>query len=151
MSDSLYEEDFFAWTQTQARALKAYRGADGLDYGNLADQVGGLGRTQRATVLSMVRQILVHLYKLSATGRSAPRGHWRIEIANFRAELEQELTATLRSRVERGLEKQHQAAAKVAQQSMDLYEPGTKIDPTLRWTMDQITGEAGDPLNDLKA
>lgn len=69
MSDSLYEEDFFAWTQTQARALKAYRADGGLDYGNLADEVGGLGRAQRATVFSMVRQILIHLYKLAGTQR----------------------------------------------------------------------------------
>ncbi len=147
MSDSLYEEDFFAWTQTQARALKAYRADGGLDYGNLADEVGGLGRAQRATVISMVRQILVHLYKLAATGRDAPKRHWLIEIGNFRAELDQEMTPTLRHRLERGLERQHRQAARFAQESMDVYEPGTKIDGTLRWSMDQITGDSDDPLD----
>lgn len=60
------------------------------------------------------------------------------------------MTPTLRNRVARSLERQHQQAARFAQSSMDIYEAGTKIDPTLRWTVEQIAGEADDPLDQLR-
>jgi hypothetical protein len=38
-----YEQDFFAWTQEQARILRA-RGTRGLDWDNLAEEIESMGR-----------------------------------------------------------------------------------------------------------
>ena len=52
MSDvkSLYDEDFVAWTQQQAKALRAAAGSrtnQPLDWENLAEEVEDLGKSVR--------------------------------------------------------------------------------------------------------
>jgi hypothetical protein len=57
-----YEEDFFAWTQEQARLLRA-REARGLDWDNLAEEIDSMGRRDRRELESRLRLILHHLLK----------------------------------------------------------------------------------------
>ena len=42
----LYEQDFYAWTQATAKALKA-KNFDAVDWDNLIEEVEGLGRQER--------------------------------------------------------------------------------------------------------
>ena len=60
-----YEEDFFAWTQEQARLLRA-RDARGLDWDNLAEEIDSMGRRDRRELESRLRLILLHLLKWQA-------------------------------------------------------------------------------------
>jgi hypothetical protein len=48
---SLYDEDFYAWTQAQAALLRAQKASD-LDYANLAEEIESLGRSERKEVRS---------------------------------------------------------------------------------------------------
>jgi hypothetical protein len=57
-----YEEDFFAWTEEQARILRA-RGTRGLDWDNLAEEIESMGRRDRRELESRLRLILHHLLK----------------------------------------------------------------------------------------
>jgi hypothetical protein len=57
-----YEEDFFAWTQEQARLLRA-RDARGLDWDHLAEEIDSMGRRDRRELESRLRLILHHLLK----------------------------------------------------------------------------------------
>jgi hypothetical protein len=57
-----YEADFFAWTQEQARLLRA-RAARGLDWDHLAEEIDSMGRRDRRELESRLRLILHHLLK----------------------------------------------------------------------------------------
>lgn len=76
-SATLYDTDFYLWTQAQAAALRARAGSDKtLDYDRLAEEIEDLGKSDYRAVTSAVRLILEHLYKLHATRRREPVGHW---------------------------------------------------------------------------
>jgi hypothetical protein len=145
---SLYDRDFYLWTQAEAEKLRARIGRDNeLDYENLAEEVADLGAAEKNKVTSYVRLILEHLYKLHATKQPDPVAHWAGEIINFRAEAEHPMTAAIRRLVQEDLEALHRKAAKIASAKFRRDEPGAVIDPTLRWTWAEIMGEADDPLD----
>lgn len=58
----LYDQDFYDWTQEQARALRERRFAD-LDIENIAEELETLGRSDKREIRSRVCVILVHLLK----------------------------------------------------------------------------------------
>lgn len=60
--NSLYEADFYEWTQEQARLLHDRRWAD-LDLENLVEEVNSVGRGNRQEVGSRLAVILEHLLK----------------------------------------------------------------------------------------
>ena len=63
----LYDRDFYAWTQDQAAALRAWPEAmrpNVLDIAHLAEEIEDLGSAQRTAAGSLLRQILIHLPKL---------------------------------------------------------------------------------------
>jgi hypothetical protein len=60
-----YDEDFFAWTEEQARILRG-RDTLGLDWDNLAEEIASMGRRDRRELESRLRLILHHLLKWRA-------------------------------------------------------------------------------------
>ncbi|MDO9710047.1 DUF29 domain-containing protein [Paracraurococcus lichenis] len=93
MSDAaeLYERDFYAWTQDQAATLRAWPEKlrpNALDIAHLAEEIEDLGSSQRNSAKSFLFQILVHLLKMKFHPDQQPRGHWRDEVGNFRAQLD---------------------------------------------------------------
>lgn len=97
---SLYDTDYYAWTQAQAAALHA-RGAGEtvLDYDNLAEEVEGLGKSVLRGCRSQVANIVRHFLKLQYALDRQPERHWRGEIIDFRIELQQDLTRSLTNRL----------------------------------------------------
>src|SRR5437016_14045977 len=57
-----YEEDFFAWTEEQARLLRAGELAE-IDALNLAEEVESMGRRDRQELESRLTVLLAHLLK----------------------------------------------------------------------------------------
>lgn len=113
----LYDDDFYAWTQLQARALRRFAGTRpnlALDLPHLAEEIRDLGKEQRNAVRSWTRHILVHLLLLQFSPATAPRAGWRSEIALARADLADRLTGTLRRDLERRLPKLYEQARDVA-------------------------------------
>lgn len=102
---SLYEVDYVAWAEAQAAALEAGR-LEELDLVNLADEVGDLGRSAQNSCRSYVARIIEHLLKMEFVRSPRDVWHWRGEIAAFRADLERDLTPTLRRRLPEELPKQ---------------------------------------------
>ena len=95
----LYETDFFAWTQLQAKKLKRLQDQSSnldLDLPHLVEEVEDLGKAERDAVRSQVRRILEHCLKLEYSPASAPVGSWRRSIMEARATLDDKLTSTLR-------------------------------------------------------
>ena len=60
---SLYEEDLYVWSQTQAALLRAGR-FDELDLANLTEEIEDVGGALTRSVRSHVRTIIEHLLKL---------------------------------------------------------------------------------------
>ena len=59
---TLYEQDFWLWTQTMAEALKSGNFSQ-LDLEHLADEVESLGRSDRRELQSRLIVLLMHLLK----------------------------------------------------------------------------------------
>ncbi|HTW52412.1 MAG TPA: DUF29 domain-containing protein [Stellaceae bacterium] len=57
-----YDDDFFAWTQEQARLLRAGEHAD-LDAENLAEEIESVGNSNRREIRNRLTVLLVHLLK----------------------------------------------------------------------------------------
>ncbi|MHB0888011.1 DUF29 domain-containing protein [Acidithiobacillus sp.] len=58
----LYEQDFLAWVEDQAQALRV-RQVSALDWDNLMEEVESMGRSQRNELKSRLRVLLTHLIK----------------------------------------------------------------------------------------
>jgi Domain of unknown function DUF29 len=66
---SLYDEDFYAWTQQQAGLLRRMpRVGTELDLDNIAEEIEDLGRSDLRTAQSLVEHIIEHLLKLEFAG-----------------------------------------------------------------------------------
>ena len=147
MAENLYDKDFYLWTKAQAAALRAHgRVLDNLDYDHIAEELEDLGSSQRQKAESLVRQIIAHLFKLSASRNRYPANHWTGEVIEFRLNLRRPLTRAIRNEIEAELENIHQDALRIAEAKMAAYEPDVTIDGSLRWRLPQVLGEADDPL-----
>ena len=87
-----YDTDFFAWTQHQAKLLRALNGQrsdlpETLDIDHVAEEIEDLGKAELRSVTSMIRQILVHLLKAASDDHANARAHWRAEVTAFQADL----------------------------------------------------------------
>ena len=93
----LYDEDFYAWTQAQAHALRThFKGDNRLDVEHLAEEIEDLGASERKALESQIVNILAHLLKLDHSSLDWPRNHWRQEMLAFRNVLERRVTGSLK-------------------------------------------------------
>jgi hypothetical protein len=127
---TLYDDDFFLWTQEQAAALRQAKESNlPLDWENLAEEIDSLGRSQRRELNSQIRRILRDLFKLAASGASEPRVGWRTTILDARTEVADLLedSPSLRREVDGIVRRQAVPAAKLA--ASDLEQYGEPADP----------------------
>ena len=62
MTEVKYEQDFYGWTQEQARLLREGRFAE-LDVANVVEEIETLGRGERRELVLRLRVLLCHLLK----------------------------------------------------------------------------------------
>jgi hypothetical protein len=95
-----YEADFYAWTQHQAKLLRALKRLSGLpgelDLERVAEEVRDLGGAELNQVRSFIRQIFIHLIKAASDPNSRAVRHWKVEVANFHGELLDRYTPAMR-------------------------------------------------------
>ena len=83
-----YDEDFFAWTQDQAAALRELAPAlvgNRVDIDHVAEEIEDLGKRELREVESYLRQLFVHLLKLDRLPDTQERAHWIAESVEFQA------------------------------------------------------------------
>ncbi|AWK86636.1 DUF29 domain-containing protein [Azospirillum thermophilum] len=112
-----YDDDFYAWTQEQARLLReaaSERSNSPIDHENLAEEIEGMGRSDARALNSALMRVIEHLLKLDHSPAAAPRAGWRSSVINHRIEaLEQlETSPSLRNRIE--LERAYRNALRLA-------------------------------------
>jgi hypothetical protein len=125
----LHETDFFAWTEAQARALRARgRGGNAIDYDRLAEEIEDVGRSELAACESFVVLILRRLLKLAHGTRAEPRAGWRREVVAYRIALARRLTPSIRAKLARGYARLWRDAAALARADFAVDEPDTPLD-----------------------
>ena len=84
---TLYDTDFYAWTQEQAALLREGAVAE-LDLVNLAEEIESLGQRDRRTLGSHLRTLMLHLLKWQYQPSGRLTGHaWRSSIRTARIEI----------------------------------------------------------------
>ena len=149
---SSYEQDFYAWTQEQAEMLRLQAGtgyAPEIDWLLVADEIEDMGREQLQKAESLTERIIQHLYKLAWTRNAAPVRGWRKEIRAWRPQLRRVLKRNPKvvSELLAELCSLHEDATEAILEDFRIEEPAAPVDTSLRWTLDQILGEADDPLD----
>ena len=96
-----YDDDFYAWTQYQARVLREMSTPDNrFDREHVAEEIEDLGKSERHTVESQISRIIEHSLKIAYSPAERPRYGWMGSIADARRILRQKLTPTLRRHAE---------------------------------------------------
>jgi hypothetical protein len=89
MGNTLYEQDFHAWTLRQAELLRL-RQLDCADLDNIAEEIESIGRSVKRELTSRLTVLLLHLLKWQRQpvfrGRS-----WQLTISGQRLSLRQHL------------------------------------------------------------
>ena len=124
----LHETDFFAWTKAQAALLRerVAAGEGGLDYDHLAEEVEGLGRSERRACECYIKLVLEHLLKRDWVDTPEQMPHHRAEVRVFRINLRGELTPSLRAELPSHLPRLYRDARGIVEARLE--ETGHKVD-----------------------
>ena len=139
----LYEQDFYAWSKTQADLLRAGRFNE-LDLERLIEEVDDLGESLKRSVRSRLRTIIEHLLKLEHSPARDPRGGWYDTLLGQRSDLLDELTPSIRREVEPALPALYGKARQNAATSLRKHGEDVAADAlpqTCPYTLDQITSD----------
>ena len=113
-----YDQDFYAWTQTQAAALRAAAlgGANlPVDWENVAEEIESLGKSQASTLRSRLRTIIEHLLKLEFSPARNPAFGWQDTVERSRIDFDDDIkdSPSLRQRIPEWVEREQRAAARL--------------------------------------
>jgi hypothetical protein len=89
MLKSLYDSDFYAWTQQQAKLLRN-QSLNELDLVHIAEELEDMGRSEKRELVSRLEVLLIHLLKWQFQPSLRSRS-WQLTIQEQRLRLEQHL------------------------------------------------------------
>mgnify|MGYP002714199852 CR=1 FL=1 len=92
---TLYERDFFAWTQDQAAALRRAqqeRINAPIDWGHLADELEESGGSIKDAIQSHLATVIEHLLKLEHSPDAWLRKKWQVSVRKARRHLNDKIT-----------------------------------------------------------
>jgi hypothetical protein len=145
--EQLYETDFYAWTQAQAKELRRFartRPNVPLDLAHLAEEIQDLGRSEYEAVFSLVQQILQHLLLIEHSPATDQRLHWADEIDEFRDQIDRKLSPAIRRRLKREFQEAFARARRRVQRKMALYgetQAAATLPAECPYTLEQVLGE----------
>jgi hypothetical protein len=134
-----YDEDFFAWTEEQARLLRAGELAE-IDALNLAEEIECVGRSDRREIRNRMVVLLMHLLKWRYQP-DARSSSWLGTIRDQRDEIESILedSPSLRPVIGEVLVRAHRRARQKASQETEL--PEEAFPAECPFTPEQILAE----------
>ena len=137
-----YEEDFYAWTQYQAKVLRTLRTRDNrFDREHVAEEIEDLGKSERDAVESQITRVIEHFLKLAHSPAERPRYGWMGSIADARRILRKKLTPTLHSNAEQKIGELYQDAREAAELALHDYgehEAAAALPASCPYTLDQV-------------
>jgi len=121
---ALYDDDILEWSEEQAAALRHVARtqpgiSNGIDWGNVAEEIETVGRSEFAAVQSFVRLILVHIIKAVSVLETSSVLHWRKEVVAFHRDLLDRVTPSMQTRLD--IDKLWQQARQQADADLAVY------------------------------
>jgi len=137
MTQTLYQTDFYAWTQQQAALLKEEEFTE-VDWQNLIEEIEDMGRSNKREVSSRLTRILEHLLKLVTEPNSRAANHWKRTVLTQRIDLARHLSdnATLRATVSDFVDDAYSDARRLAASGLDCSM--TTLPAHCPWTAEQV-------------
>nr|WP_294502418.1 DUF29 domain-containing protein [uncultured Rhodopila sp.] len=139
MSNTLYDQDFFAWANEQARLLRAGKLSDA-DIEHIAEEIESMGRAEKRELVNRLIVLLQHLLKWQfQPGRRG--SSWEATISVQRHALERHLddSPSLKSALPLATEQAYRDAVIVAAGETGL--PRKTFPVSCPWTFEQIMDE----------
>ena len=140
MPDGLYERDALAWSEHQAALLRRLAAGEPLreavDWANVIEEVADVGLSELRTCRSLLRQAMLHLFKLQAWPDSPAAAHWRDEAGTFLADAEDRFAPSMRQRI--GLEELYAKALHLAQRATDAGGETRPLPETCPFALDDL-------------
>ena len=140
MNEVKYEQDFYGWTQEQARLLREGRFAE-LDVANVVEEIETLGRGEHRELVSCLRVLLTHLlkwaYQPGRRGRS-----WLLSVEVQRLETREHLAEnpSLKPQLDDAIRQAYRLAVIDAERQTRI---SRKTFPTTcPWSFDQIISDS---------
>jgi Domain of unknown function DUF29 len=143
MNEITYDADFYAWTQAQAGALRA-KDWKALDLEHLAEEIESLGVSDRRTIRSHLRILLMH--RLKWTYQPDKRSEsWRSSMYTARIFIEETVqdSPSLRGFLPEALTWAYIRARQDAAAETNL--PLSTFPETCPWSLDQLQEPASLP------
>jgi hypothetical protein len=143
----LYDDDFYAWTQRQARELRRFartRPNLPLDLAHIAEEIADLGTERRNAVRSWTARVIEHLLLLEHSPAQDPRRGWINEIVTLRRDVERRLTPVLRRDLKRQFPRLYDEARADLQKKLLLYgetDAAARLPERCPYTLDQVLGD----------
>jgi hypothetical protein len=145
--EQLYETDFYAWTQAQAKELRRFartRPNAPLDLAHIAEEIRDLGKSEYEAVFSLVQQIMQHFLLIEHSPARDQRLHWADEIDEFRDQLDRKLSPAIRRRLQREFEEAFARARRREQRKMERYgetKRAAALPSECPYTLAQVIGD----------
>jgi hypothetical protein len=142
-NSALYEQDFYAWTQTTADLIRAGQWYN-LDRESLAEEIESLGKSEQRELSNRLSPLLEHLLKLAIAASRFPhdlsraeRG-WRATVKTQRLRVAQVIrdNPSLRPTVPRALADAYEVARVQAAAALDIEE--STVPETCPWMPEQV-------------
>jgi hypothetical protein len=128
-----YEDDFYAWTQEQAKYLRA--GLWGtVDAVHVAEEIEDVGREQRHAIESHLTNLLMHLLKWRYQAGRRSRS-WRVSIRNARIEIAKRRTPQLDQELKNRFLRAYANACKLAMDDTGL--PLETFPEVCQWSLEE--------------
>ena len=143
----LYERDFYAWTQAQARELRRFASTRPnlpLDLPRLAEEIADLGKDRRDALRSWTARIIEHLLLLQHSRAIDPRRGWIREIVDFRGDIERRLTGALKRDLRSRLPRLYEGARRATARKLATYdeeERAAELPAECPYTLEQVVGD----------
>jgi len=139
MSSTLYDHDFYAWTNEQAGLLRAGKLSEA-DLEHIAEEIESMGKSEKRELISRLTVLLLHLLKWEF--QPVRRGaSWRLSIANTRDALTDHLAdnPSLRSVLEASIDTAYRRARRDA--ALETGFPESTFPASCPWAFSQMMDE----------
>jgi len=139
VAGSLYDKDFYAWTQEQASLLHSRQWSQ-LDLLNLVEEIESLGRQERRELINRLSVLIGHLLKWQYQSHRRTRS-WIATIAIQRLEITKliEENPSLKPDLEAALQQAYLKAINLAIQETNL--PNRTFPPNCPYSLEEILGD----------
>jgi len=137
----LYEADFYAWTQEQAKELRRLartRSNVPLDLPHIAGEIQDLGKSEYEAGFSLTQRIIEHLLLVEHSPARDQRLHWADEIDDFRDAIDRKLSPSIRRRLKRELDAAFARACRRVRRKLGA---AARLPAQCPYTLEQLLGD----------